>query len=542
MSRDADSRTLANDLFRYVEEIKPHYIWIENVSEFLIWGPLEIKVLPHNKKKDIHYPHCPLQVIKDKKNKKKIVGYAPVWIPIKDRLAEYYNEWMKRMLSYGYNFEHRILNSADFGEHTSRSRYYGQFALDGLPISWPEPTHTKEPEKGLFSQNLPKWKPVKECLDFSNEGESIFSRKKPLSDKTLKRIYAGLVKYIAGGKNAFLKQYNSGSDWQRCNDLEDPCKVVTTENRFALVKADFMVQRNAGDENRVCDLNKPARVLTSTGGNLQLVQAFLTKYHKCGTNIIGPDETCSTLTTKDRLNIIQPQYLVNYNHSSDCNSVENPSPTVTTKDRLGLVKVHYWLDKQYSGTSNHQSIEQPSGSILGNDKHCLMKTEHFLDKQYSEGSRDQSIEDPAGTLTTVPKFNLATIKKHFIDNPSYQGNQGDVKAPLCTIVARQDKVPLRLVTVDEYGPVAVAIYEDDTPDMIKIKEFMALYGIVDIKMRMLEVPELLKIQGFDDGYKLIGNKTEQKKFIGNSVTPKVVKYLIESIHFSLREHLQKMAA
>ena len=39
--RDADSRTLAEHLFRYIEAIAPDYIQIENVEEFMSWGELD---------------------------------------------------------------------------------------------------------------------------------------------------------------------------------------------------------------------------------------------------------------------------------------------------------------------------------------------------------------------------------------------------------------------------------------------------------------------------------------------------------------------
>ena len=39
--RDADSRTLAEHLFRYIEAINPDYIQIENVEEFMSWGDLD---------------------------------------------------------------------------------------------------------------------------------------------------------------------------------------------------------------------------------------------------------------------------------------------------------------------------------------------------------------------------------------------------------------------------------------------------------------------------------------------------------------------
>ena len=65
--------------------------------------------------------------------------------------------------------------------------------------------------------------------------------------------------------------------------------------------------------------------------------------------------------------------------------------------------------------------------------------------------------------------------------------------------------------------------------MVRIKEFMAMYGIVDIKMRMLNVPELKRIMGFGTDYTLVGTQTEQKKFIGNAVECHMSQALCEAL-------------
>ena len=124
--------------------------------------------------------------------------------------GEDYTRWVSNVKSYGYNFDHRIMNAADYGAYTSRKRFFGIFAKDGLPIVFPEPTHCKEGKQDMFS-SLAKWKPVKDVLDFEDEGTSIFTRKKPLSEKTLERIYAGLIKFVAGGKDKWLLKYNSSN-------------------------------------------------------------------------------------------------------------------------------------------------------------------------------------------------------------------------------------------------------------------------------------------------------------------------------------------
>ncbi|MDR0385606.1 MAG: DNA cytosine methyltransferase, partial [Prevotellaceae bacterium] len=146
--RDADSRTLAEHLFRYIEALNPDYIQIENVEEFMCWGDLDENGKP---------------VSKDKVRK--------------------YLQWVEHVQIYDYTVNHRILNAADYGAYTSRKRFFGIFAKNGLPIVFPKPSHSKAGNQDLFG-NTKKWKPVKDVLDFSDEGKSIFTRKKPLSDKT----------------------------------------------------------------------------------------------------------------------------------------------------------------------------------------------------------------------------------------------------------------------------------------------------------------------------------------------------------------------
>lgn len=109
-------------------------------------------------------------------------------------------------------------------------------------------------------------------------------------------------------------------------------------------------------------------------------------------------------------------------------------------------------------------------------------------------------------------------------------------------IARQDKKPLGLVVCKKAECFAIPVYDDDSETMVKIKHFMAYYGIVDIKMRMLEVLELLQIQGFPKDYKLIGNQTEQKKFIGNSVEVTTAKALFEAHYQALLEYFKKQVA
>ena len=429
--RDADSRTLAEHLFRYIDVIDPDYIQIENVEEFMSWGDMD-------------------------ENGK----------PISMDKGRLYQKWVRNVKKYGYNFEHRILNAADFGAYTTRKRFFGIFAKKNLPIVFPEPTHCKGGRQDMFSR-LEKWKPVKDVLDFSDEGTTIF-REKPLAEKTLERIYAGLIKFVAGGKDAFLSRYNTVRPQDTCKSVDEPCGVLTTENRFAKVQVSFLSKQFSGHpESKNVSVEEPAGAITCRDHH-----AFVSAYYGNG-----------------------------HNHS-----VELPAPTVTTKDRFALVESRF-LDMQY-GNGTPTSINVPAGTVTTNPKFNIVTCKPWI-MNTAFSNIGSSIEQPSQTIT-------ANRKWHYLMNPQFNSAGGSVDNPCFTLIARMDKMPPYLVAT-ESGQVAIEIYNNDSPMTVKIKEFMALYGIVDIKMRMLRIPELKKIMGFPENYVLIGTQADQKKFIGNAV-------------------------
>lgn len=435
--RDADSRTLADHLDRYVIALDPDYIQIENVVEFMSWGPLISKTVKHEdgaiscpmEWKLIDVPVLGIdgfpiiQSVNENPDELEIrtkKEWKLLWqaVPESKKSGKDFIRWCKHIDSFGYRHEWREMNSADYGAYTSRNRLFGCFAKPGLPIVWPEATHAKNPISNSLFGGQEKWKAVKDVLDFEDEGVSILNRKKPLVDASLERIYAGLIKFVAGGQDSFNLHYNStgknGDKKQSVSSTESPYRVLTTQNRAGLV--------------------------------------FITKYYGTGENISCIDEPAGTITTKDRFTKVQPVF----------------------------------LDKTYTGNGNIASITGPAGTVMPNDKHRLIYCQPF------------------------------------ILNPSHGGFCTGTDVPCVVIIARQDKAPLYLIQFDVDPNVNIPVYDDDSEVMIRIKRFMAMYGLADIKMRMLKVSELLPIQGFPVDYKLAGNQTDQKKFIGNSVVPHVV--------------------
>ena len=449
--RDADSRTLAEHLFRYIDVIDPDYIQIENVEEFMSWGDMD-------------------------ENGK----------PISMDKGRLYQKWVRNVKKYGYNFEHRILNAADYGAYTTRKRFFGIFAKKGLPIVFPEPTHCKGGRNDMFSK-LEKWKPVKEVLDFSDEGTTIF-REKPLSEKTLERIYAGLIKFVAGGKDAFLIKYNSMSRTGKYNapGVDEPCPVVATQGRLGVAQVCFLSKQFSG--------------------------------HPESKNV-SVEEPAGAITCKDHHAFVSAYYGNGHNHS-----VELPAPTVTTRDRLALIESRF-LDMQY-GNGSPASLESPAGTLTTNPKLNLVSCQPWI-MNTAFSNIGSSIEEPSQTIT-------ANRKWHYLMNPQFNSAESSVDNPYFTLIARMDKMPPYLVAT-ETGQVAIEIYETDSPMTRKIKEFMALYGIVDIKMRMLRIPELKRIMGFPEDYVLVGTQADQKKFIGNAVEVTQARKNTEALCEKLRE-------
>jgi len=396
--RCADSRTLAEHLFMYLEHLIPNYLMIENVREFMSWGPLDENGRPISKQK-----------------------------------GRDYLKWVNNIKNFGFDYDWRLLNAANYGSYQSRERFFGQFARKGMPISWPEATHSKSPDKQktLFNSPLKKWNPVREILDLEDEGKSIFHRSKPLVEATLKRIYAGLIKFVAGGENEFIQKNFSGHPMSKVQSLTKPSGTVTTIDHHSLV--------------------------------------FATSYYGNG-NAHDINKPCPTLTCKDRFNLIKPQ---------------------------------------------------------------------FVDNQYGNGTVT-SIDKPNGTITANPKQALVTCKHQYLMNPQFNDKGRAIDKPCFTLIAKMDKRPPYLIS-SVPGEQRITTDDTDTPMMAKIKEFMILYEIVDIKMRMLKIPELLQIQGFPKNYILKGTQADQKKFIGNAVDTHMSKALAVANRKAILEHIEVAA-
>ena len=204
--------------------------------------------------------------------------------------------------------------------------------------------------------------------------------------------------------------------------------------------------------------------------------------------------------------LISAHFLTSFYGNGGCRDIDSPAPTIPTKDKFALVNPQF-IDMQY-GQGRPTSIDEPAGCITANPKHHLVTVEQLptIDGSHCESRR----------------FFTEDNRQFFLMNPQFFSAGSSIDDPCFTLIARMDKRPPYLVCV-EGGGIGIEVYENDSPMTVKIKEFMALFNVYDIKLRMLKVVELKRIQGFPDvesciaviaGWLILGESLTKRELLG----------------------------
>lgn len=316
-------RGLAWVVVHWARLVHPRVIILENVPEFKEWGPVIQKL---DAKGNPIWINKPTDMLNHE-------SQTPYMVPDPTRKGMTFRLWANKLRGLGYHVEWRELSACDYGAPTTRKRLFIIARCDGQPIVWPAATHGKA--KGL----LP-YKTAAECIDWTIPCPSIFNRKKPLAEATLKRIAKGIQKYIVDNPRPFIVGIdNKSSGDSAAWDLFEPLRTVTRENRFALVApmlAKYHGQKK--EESRCYPATEPIRVI-DTQNRHALVMAFLTKFYgtSVGSEMLFPMPTITA--TGQHIGLAQA-FIVQYNGTSIGQVVTDPMHAITTKDRFGLVIVN----------------------------------------------------------------------------------------------------------------------------------------------------------------------------------------------------------
>jgi len=271
--RSEQGRASAWLILKWLSELYVERVIIENVSEFLSWGPLD-------------------------KNGK----------PIKSQKGKTFRAFISSIQSLGYTADWRILCAADYGDPTTRKRLFIQAVKGRKLIAWPEITHI---DGGASLMGYQGWRPAQDIIDWSIPGASIFGRKKPLADNTLKRIASGIEKYWKDCAEPFLAVlYGTG----KTRSLDMPLPTITSKAHHALIEP--FITRYQGSHNGRQDgesrnhaIERPLPCV-DTSNRYALVNPFVFSIGHCSSGSSyrtrSIDKPLSTIVTKAEHCLVEP--------------------------------------------------------------------------------------------------------------------------------------------------------------------------------------------------------------------------------------------
>lgn len=514
-------RSLAWVVVRWMGQVRPEVVTLENVQEIQTWGPLiakrdkatgrVIKLDDTVAAKGEHVPVRNQQLVPDKRHKGRI-----------------WRAWLKHVAALGYNFEGKVLVCADFGVPTIRKRFFGVATADGSPVVWPERTHA--PRKLAKKLKLKPWVGADTIIDWSLPMKSIFDRKKPLAEATLKRIARGVMRYVVESSDPFIVPItHAGGD--RMTPVTEPLRTLTTANR----------------------------------GEMMLLAPHVTKFRTgaTGADLRDPLPTYSANNFEKRPGCAVPMgiaavHLEKFSENSAGADLAEPLSTVMAGGQGHSLVAATLVQTGYGEREGQKpralDIQEPLGTqVAGGGKAALVAAflaQHNNDERRVGGvNPGRAATEPLSTITAaaaqqgVIAATLGTLR-----GTNVAGN--DIREPLpaqsaggChemlilpflqTYYGSGDnnhdvRDPLHTMTVgDRHGLVTVEI---DGQTMV----------MTDIMMRMLDWSEGARAHGFDPaslrleievtnakGKKVrrVPTKTECGHLIGNSVPPHMVELL-----------------
>lgn len=484
-------RGLAWVVVRYAQKVRPRVIMLENVEEFQDWGPL-------------------VHVCDDNGGKKLDAAGQPVMMPCGINKGQTFYLWKSRLEKLGYRVEWRELRACDYGAPTIRKRLFLIARCDGLPIVWPDPTHGDPKSEAVQKGKRLPWRTAADCINWSIPAPSIFERKRPLAEATMRRIAKGIMRYVVNNSEPFIVTYygSKGEDF-RGQSLAEPLATQTTENRHALVVPVFNEHASGS-------------FIANTANSKTTGRA---------PNVWDLEEPLRTITSSPGFALVSPVFTEHANASSPrCMPAGEPLRTICASTKGGHhALISAFLAKNYTGVVG-SDLQDPIGTVTSIDHHSLV-TAHMV-RQFGQ-SVGSSPADPVGTITPGGLGKTGLVTSHLVKLRGTCRDGQEITKPLPTITASGTHVgEVRAFLLKYYG-------SDQDPQLldplhtITTRDRFGLvtvsgqqYEIADIGLRMLSPRELFRAQGFDDSYVIDPlyngkplTKTAQVRMCGNSVSP-----------------------
>ncbi|HBT4600155.1 TPA: DNA cytosine methyltransferase, partial [Klebsiella pneumoniae] len=552
-------RGLAWIVIRWALDVGPRVMMLENVEEFKTWGPLlaaEMRPDPERVGETF------LAFVG------MLTSGVPADHPALLECCEFLelspdSEQARRLVAgLGYVVDFRELRACDYGAPTIRKRFFMVMRRDGQPIVWPEATHGDPKSPAVLAGKLAPWRTAAECIDWSIPAPSIFGRKKPLAENTLRRIARGIQRFVIESASPFIVKCNHTTtrgkyDCFRGQELDDPLQTITKTHGFAVAVPHLTKFRTGATGQPVTEPVPTVTAGTSRrpGGNghaLGIVEAALAPFlaGNGGSEYQAKprplDKPAHTILKESRACVVAPviarQFGASVGHRAD-----EPSATITAggggKSQLvvpTLIQMGY--GERPGQAPRVPGLDKPLGTVVaGGGKHAMVGA--FLAKHYGGNYTGPGVglDEPAHSVTTVDHHALVTAQIVGVGGRAGQSRPRDVSEPPQTMTTKADAamVTSHLIklrgtcrdgqTTDEPMPtitaggqhvgevkttLAVEDYDEERAQQVLafLQQYCGedstglvdiggvTYRIVDIGMRMLQPHELYRAQGFPEWY------------------------------------------
>lgn len=405
---DRNIRDLAWVVVRWAEEVRPDVIILENVEEFVTWGPL----------------------YDDGK-------------PIVELRGHTFEAWTRRLKKAGYKVQWKELRACDYGAPTIRKRFFMIARCDGLPIVWPKRTHG-DPKKAddaklIRAGKLLPYRTAAEIIDWSLPCPSIFETSeeikniwgiravRPLADATMRRIARGVVRYVLEAKKPFIVRTDMASAAGRngVHSPDDPLNTVTTSGSFAVVSPVVTYAQQGGRSRSPED---PIHTITASAKdqNAIIVPSFVGCGGRAGQSAPrGGDEPAGTMTAKPDSCVVAAHLTAYYGEGAGgLDRARDPSEPLATDtaggNRHGVVAPY--LVPRYGEREGQEprtrSVEQPAPVIVPDGNEGSLVAPVLIETAHGEvspsgvkrwGNGIKHADEPVGTGTISGNHAVAAV-------------------------------------------------------------------------------------------------------------------------------------
>jgi DNA (cytosine-5)-methyltransferase 1 len=530
-------RSHAHSVTDWVKHLKPEALICENVKEFRQWTAVIQK--RHNsgsRKGELVWARNakPVSNLPRGHNRQRgeaeagwsermlALGYQPYEVPDKSRSGEYFDLWVEEMDALGYDCEHRLLKSCDYGDPTIRERLFVYFVRrdSGRKIVWPEP-YAGNPATGHTRPM--DWRTARSCINWEIRGTSVFTRERRLADNTFRRLAIGLVKY---GLKDFLVSSAHGSpnhtDCQRrAHSVDDPLQTITQKAERGLVQPvvvseAYIIPKDAGHKKDwVKGVDQPVSALTTSHSGEGLVVPSIVQL-KGQSTAQDVDAPLTALTQVQSHYLMQPvvQVVDHQRRTGVAKSLDDPLRTITAGGQhQALAEAFMFAIDQTGGHNKNDGtypIDSPARTLVTKANQSCIEleleevSERFLESCNSKGVDASRATLFLGFLVDELKRRGKVDAKPWIYVYYSNGSEGkDIDEPLPTVRTKA-------------GHALVYPGIELNGKLLKI----------DLFYRMLSPVELQRAMGFPEDMEWAGcTGSEIIKAIGNSVSRGVARAL-----------------